>query len=111
VRGERGIHALNARLVATGNRDADPQLIGDDRRRHAAEEGEGPGVTRDLIGELLGERRLGVGVARRAEYQHEELDGSPFAGRGIGEPRRLPGVVDEALLADTVHLAHHAEPP
>ena len=60
----------------------------------------------DPVRELLGQRRLGVGVARCAEGVDEQLDGRLLAGQPVGEARRLPRVVDEALLARPVHLSH-----
>ena len=106
VRAELGIEALHAGLVATRHGHAALELVAHDGGRHAAEEGEGPRVARDPVGELLRARRLGVRVARRAEHHHEELDRDALARRGIGEARPLPRVVDEALLAGAVDLAH-----
>jgi hypothetical protein len=111
VRAELGIEALHAGLVATRHGHAALELVAHDGGRHATEESEGPRMARDPLGELLGTRRLGIRVARRAERHHEELDGDARARRRIRETRPLPRVVDEALLAGAVHLAHREPAP
>ena len=55
---------------------------------------------------LLRARGFGVRVVRGPEAGHEQLDRDHFAGGGVDDRRRLPGVVDEALRAGGVDLAH-----
>ena len=67
-------------------------------------------MARDPVGDLLGARRLGVGVVRGAEDGDEELDLDHLAGGGVDEAGLLARVVDEALLAGVVDLAHRQAP-
>jgi hypothetical protein len=115
VRPELGVEPLHAGLVPTRHRHAALELVAHDGGRHPTEEGERPRVARDPVRELLRARRLRIRVARRAEHHHEELDGDPLARRRIRQARPFARVVDEALLAGAVDLAHGepaaAEPP
>jgi hypothetical protein len=59
----------------------------------------------------VGAGGLGVGVVGGAQHGDEELDRADLAGGGIGQPGLLAGVVDEALVAGAVDLAHRQAPP
>ena len=65
----------------------------------------------DPVRDLLGQRRLGVGVVRGAEDGDEQLDRDPLAGGRVDDARLLAGVVDEELLAGVVDLAHRQAAP
>ena len=108
--GELLVGALEPGLVATGHRDAALELVWDDGAGDPAKVDEGPLVAGDPIRDLLRAGRLGVGVVRGAEDGDEEFDLAHLAGGGLDEPRLLAGVVDEALLAGAVHLAHRQAP-
>jgi len=60
--------------------DAAFELVADDGRGDAAEEGQGAGVAGDPVGHLLGAGRLGVGVVRGSEGGDKELDLDDLAG-------------------------------
>src|SRR5437867_841874 len=106
VQREFVIGPLHARLVAARDDDATFELIGHDGRGDAAKELEGALVARDPIRDLLGARRFRVGVVRGAEHGDKELDLDHLAGGGFDDLRLLAGVVDEALLAGAMDLAH-----
>ena len=110
VRRELFVGALQARLVAAGYDDAALELVAHDGGRDAAEEGEGARVAGDPVGHLLGAGRLGVGVVGGPEDGGEELDLDDLAGGRVDEPRLLARVVDEALVAGAVELAHGQAP-
>ena len=82
------------------------ELIGPDRRRHAADEGQGADVAGDPVRALLRPRRLGVGVVRRAEHGDEQLDLDDLAAVGVDQAGPLARVVDEELIAGQVLLPH-----
>jgi hypothetical protein len=100
------VRALQAGFVAAGEDDPAPELITHDGTRDAAEEGEGPGVAGDPVGDLLGPRRLGVGVVGGAERGDEQVRLDDLTGGRIEEARPLAGVVDEALVAGAMDLPH-----
>jgi len=110
VLGEFLVGALQAGLVAARDDDPALELIADERGGDAAEEGEGALMAGDPVGYLLRERGFGVGIVRRAEDGDEELDGDPLPGRRLDEARLLAGIVDEALLAGAMELAHRQAP-
>ena len=72
-----------------------------------AVEREGADVRRRPVGQGLGPCRLGEGVARGAEHGHEDLRLPHLAGLAVDHRHRLPGVLDEQLLAGAVLLPHH----
>ena len=59
------------------------------------------------VQQRLRPRRLGVGVVRRLEDRDEDLRLAKFSGVALHHRHRLPGIVDEHLLAGAVLLAHH----
>ena len=61
----------------------------------------------DPVGQRLRPGRLGVGVVRRPQHRDEDLRLAKLSGVAVHHPDRVPGVVDEHLLARTVLLAHH----
>ena len=101
---------LQPRLVAAREGDAALELIADHGGGDAAKELEGPLMAREPVGDLLGAGRFGVGVVRGAEDGDEQLDLDHLAGGGVDESGFLPGVVDEALVAGVVDLAHRPAP-
>jgi hypothetical protein len=111
VGGEVCVGALQTRLVAAGDDDAALELVAHHGCRDPAEEGEGPGMAGDPVGDLLGAGGLGVGVVGGAQRGDEQLDRHHLAGGGVEEPRLLAGVVDEALVAGAVDLAHGEPAP
>jgi hypothetical protein len=111
VGGELLVGALQAGLIATRHDDAALELVAHDSARDAAEEGEGPGMAGDPVRHLLGAGGLGVGVVGGAEDGDEELGRADLAGGRLDEPRLLAGVIDEALLAGAVDLAHRQAAP
>jgi hypothetical protein len=74
--------------------------------RRGAEVLEGAHRGSDEVAELLRPRRLGVRVVARAEHEDVELDLDDLAAPRVDRRRLLARVVDEALLAGPVHLAH-----
>ena len=88
---------------------ADPraQIVGDHQLGAPADELEGADVRRRPVLQGLRPRRLGEGVARGPEDGHEDLRLPHPAGLAVDHRHRLPGVVDEQLLAGAVVLAHH----
>jgi hypothetical protein len=81
-------------------------IFGHDGLGDAAKELEGALVARDPVRDLLGARRFRVGVVRGAQHGDEEFDADHFARRRLDDRRLLAGVVDEALLAGAMDLAH-----
>ena len=71
--GEILIRPVDARLVARRLRDAGLEIVGHRSLRHTAEEVERVDVRTDPVRQRLAPARLGVGVARRAEYRDEEV--------------------------------------
>jgi hypothetical protein len=106
VGGEFLVRALQAGFVAAGEDDAALELVAHDGARHAAEEGEGPGVAGDPVRDLLGPRGLGAGVVGGAESGDEQLHLDDLTRGGVEEARPLAGVVDEALVAGAMDLSH-----
>ena len=111
VLGELLVRALQARLVAARHDDAALELVAHDGGGDPAKEGEGPLMAGDPVRDLLRPGRLGVGVVRGAEDGDEELDLDHLARRRVDDPRLLAGVVDEALVAGVVDLAHRQPAP
>ena len=89
VRRQLLIRSIDARLVAAGPRDGALQLVGDPEGGRAPEVFDHPGVGADPVGHLLGRRRLGVGVAARAEDGDEQIDRSLLTGVPIDDRRPL----------------------
>ena len=106
MRRHLGIGAIDGGLVEAGFGDAGLQIVGNHHRRHTAEKCESACVRSDPVGQRLRGRRLGVGVARRAEGCDEQLAGMHLPGRGIDDVNRRARIVDEQLLAGHVRLSH-----
>jgi hypothetical protein len=104
VRRHLGIGAIDTRLVEAGFGKAGAQIVGYYHRRHATEEGERARMRSNPIGRGLCERRLDVGVARRAEGCDEQLTGMRLPGRAIDNVDGRAGIIDEELLAGYVRL-------
>ncbi len=107
VAGEVVIGRVQVRLVAVGVADPRAKVVGDHQLGAPAVELEGAHVRRRPVRQGLRPRRLGEGVARRPEDRHEDLRPPLLAGLAVDHRHRLPGVVDEQLLAGAVVLAHH----
>jgi hypothetical protein len=93
-------------LWCSSTQRQEARLIGHQRRRDAAEEGEGAHVARDEVVALLRRRRLGVGVVGGAQHRDEELYLDGLTGLRVDVVWLLPRVVDEGLVAGAVLLAH-----
>ena len=102
------VRLLQPRLVPARDDDAALQLVGHQGGGDAPKEREGPLVARDPVRHLLGAGGLGVGVVRGAEDGDEQLDRDDLARGGVEDGGLLAGVVDEALLAALMDLAHGA---
>ena len=111
VLGELLVGALQPGLVAAREGDAALELVTHHGGGDPAKKLEGALMAREPIRDLLGAGRFGVGVVRGAEDGDEELDLDQLAGGGLDEPGLLAGVVDEALVASVVDLAHRQAPP
>jgi hypothetical protein len=101
---------LEPRLIPARQGDAALELVTDHGGGDPAKELEGALMARQPIGDLLGAGRLGVGVIGGAEDGDEEFDLGHRPGRGLDEPGLLARVVDEALVAGVVDLAHRPAP-
>ena len=106
VRGEILVGAIDPRLVAAGGGDAGFQVVADDQRRHAAEKAEGVDVGGGPVGEPLAPARLRERVVRRAEHRDEDVRRADLAAQRVDDRHRVPGEVDEQLLAGDMGLAH-----
>jgi hypothetical protein len=112
VGGQVGIGAVDRRLEPAGLADRALQVVGHDRLGHPADEGQGPNVAADPIGQLLAPGRLGVGEVGSAEHGDEDLGLPNLTGRQVDYLDGLAGVVDEQLVAGDVVLSHHrGQPP
>jgi len=110
--GHVGVAAIEHRIEVTGLDHRDLGIVGHQQLRHAAEEGEGRIVPLDPVRELLGPGRAGERQARAAQHRHEQVRVAHFAGPAVDHDRhRVPGVVDEQLLAARMALAHHQRQP
>ena len=101
------IGRIQVRLVAMGAADSRAQVVRDHELGTTAVELEGSYVRGRPVRQGLRPGGLGEGVARGAEHGHEDLRLTLLAGLGVDHRHRLPGVVDEQLLAGAVLLAHH----
>ena len=101
------IGRIQVRLVAMGAADSRAQVVWDHELGTTAVELEGSYVRGRPVRQGLRPGGLGEGVARGAEHGHEDLRLTLLAGLGVDHRHRLPGVVDEQLLAGAVLLAHH----
>jgi len=111
VASKLAISALDRRLVTARIAHRAAQLVGDEHLGHAAEKLERSNVHRDPLGQLLAQRRFGIGVVAGAEHGDEQLDVTLLARGLVGDRRPLAGEVDEELLAALVVLAHPQAPP
>ncbi len=101
---------VELRLVAVGARDGALQVVGHDGSRCAADELQRPHVAAQPVGQRLRPGGFGVGVVRAAEHRDEDLRGARLAAVPINDRYRLPGVVDEELLAGRMVLSQHQLP-
>ena len=74
--------------------------------RRAVLEHEHTDMGTDPIRQALRPTGLGIGVVGRAEHPDENLGLTDLAGLGIDDRDLLAGIVDEALVAGHVILAH-----
>ena len=98
---------IQVRLVTMGAADAGAQIVRDQQFRTPAEEFEGAHVRADPIRQGLRPGRLGEGITRGPEHGDEDLRLAHLPGLAVDDRHRLPGVVDEQLLASAMLLAHH----
>src|SRR5690606_28892907 len=85
VLGEVLVARINRRLIAVSALDGAAKVVYDNGRRQAAEVIERSHVSADPIGQLLTERRLGVGVVRAAEHGDENLRLLRLAGIAVDD--------------------------
>ena len=83
-------------------------IIGHDDFRHAAQEGEGPDMRADPIGERLRPGRLGIGVARRTRNRDKDLGWPDLASLPVLDRHGLAGIIDEEFLARPMLLPQTA---
>ena len=100
------VAGIDLRIVATRLADRTAQVVGDEYLRDTVEELEGAHMALEPVRQRLGARRLGIGVAGSTQHRHEDLRQIALAGGRIDDRNGLSGIVDEALLAGLVGLAH-----
>ena len=104
------VDAVEQRLVAMRLHHCALQVVRDKDPRTAAQVFEAVHVRRHPLLQLLRGQRLGVREAGGAEHADEELPGILGAGLGVDHRDRLPGEVEEQLVASVVLVAkHHVE--
>src|SRR5450432_3889638 len=101
-----GICAVHRRLVETSLRYARLQVVGNDLRRDAAEEREGPHMRADPVDKTLRKRGFNVCEIRRTEHGDEQLTDVNLTGRPVHHFKGRPGIVDEHPLAGDMQLPH-----
>ena len=82
------------------------EIVRDHALGHATEKPQRPHVRGAPVGQRLRPGGLGIGVARRPEHRDEHLCLAQLSALAGHDRRRVPGVVDEQLLAGAVALAH-----
>ena len=108
VAGQVLVGRVGVRLVAAGPAHRALQVVRHHQLGHAAEEARRRArASAHPVGQALRPGRLGVGVVRRAQHGDEDLRLAHLAGGAVDDRHRVPGVVDEQLLAGAVLLAHH----
>ena len=100
------IGAVDARLVAVGPGHAGLEVVADDDRGHAAEEGEHAHVAADPVGQPLAGPRLAIDIAGGSERGDEQLHRRRHASGRIDHVDGVAGVIDEHLLTGDMVLAH-----
>ncbi len=104
---ERGVGALDLRVVEAGLDDGHLGVVRHQELRHAADGFQGAGMGRDPVRQALRPRCFRIGKARRTQHRHENLCRAPLAGEPVHDDRhRVAGVVHEQLLASRMGLAH-----
>ena len=104
---ERGIGALDLRIVEARLDDGHLGVVRHQELGHAADGFQGAGMGRDPVRQALRPRCFRIGKARRTQHRHEYLCRAPLAGEPVHNDRhRVAGVVHEQLLARGVGLAH-----
>ena len=105
--GERGIGALDLRIVEARLDDGHLGVVRHQELGNAADGFQGAGMGRDPVRKALRPGSFCVGKARRTQHRHEYLRRAPFAGEPVHDDRhRVAGIVHEQLLARGVGLAH-----
>src|SRR5260370_39817825 len=100
------IRPVDARLVARRLRDAGFEIVRHRSLWRTPEEVERVDVRTNPVGQRLAPARLGVGVARRAEYRDEEVRLVHLTRHRIDDRRPAASPVDEQLIARHVRLPH-----
>ena len=104
---ERGIGALDLRVVEAGLDDGHLGVVRHQELRNAADGFQGAGMGRDPVRQALRPGGFRVGKARCAQHRHENLRRAPLAGEPVHDDRhRVAGIVHEQLLARGMGLAH-----
>ena len=105
--GERGIGALDLRIVEAGLDDGHLGVVRHQEPGHTADGFQDAGMGRDPVRKALCPGSFCVGKARRTQHRHENLCRAPLAGEPVHDDRhRVAGVVHEQLLARGMGLAH-----
>ncbi len=107
MHGEVVVGAIEVRLVVTRVPDTGFEIVGDNECRHTAEVLEHAHVGAEPVGERLRPGGFGIQEAARAKHADEQLGVAHLAGGRIDDVDRLPGVIDEDLLARLVLLTQH----
>ncbi|MNQ75957.1 hypothetical protein D3C85_907730 [compost metagenome] len=105
--GQVAVAGVDVRLVAMRFAHRTAQVVRHHDLRDPVEEGEAAGVRAQPVRQLLRPGSLGEGVAGGTEHRDEHLRLADLAAVTVDHRHRLPGVVDEQLLAGAVLLAHH----
>ena len=95
-------------VITAGAADATFEVIRDHHLRHSAEVLEGTLMATQPVAKPLGPGRLGKGIVGGAKDGHEDLGLTDLAGLRIDDGQRGATVIDKALLARLVTLAHGA---
>jgi hypothetical protein len=103
VPGEVAHRLVELGVVAASHADQRTRVVGHDKLRAAAVEGQRPRHRAQPRAHALVGGGAGEGVARRAHGGDEDL-----GARAVGQFQRGAGVVDEQLLAGAPLLAHRA---
>ena len=106
-----GVGAIDLGIVEASLGDARLEVVGNDLTGNAAEEGEGPAMGADPVGQGLAPGRLGICVAGGAEDGDEDLGLADLAGGAVDHLESCAGVIDEHLVAGHMGLAHGRREP
>ena len=105
--GHLAIGAVDLGVVEAGLDHRDLGVVWNQQPGRPTEEGEGPHMGVDPVGQGLGPAGVGEAEARSAHHRHEHMRRPRLAGAAVDDHRHgVAGVVDEQLVAAQVGLAH-----